>query len=69
MAVNNKMLLGNIKGPKGEAGPAGPQGPAYSLTEEDRDSIADAVIGKLTPDTWVFTMDDDTTVTKRVVIG
>lgn len=63
MATTTKVFLGNVKGP------AGPQGPQYTLTDEDRDTIADAVRASLTPDTWVFTMDDDSVVTKKVVIG
>ena len=63
MATTTKVLLGNVKGPQG------PQGPAYVLTDEDRDTIANAVRNSLTPDTWTFTLDDDTVITKAVVIG
>lgn len=61
-----KVLLGNIKGPQGETGP---QGASYVLTEADKQDIANAVRETLTPDTWIFTMEDDSIVTKEVVIG
>lgn len=47
------MSMLNVRGPDGKfhplevivgpPGPAGPQGPAYTLTEEDKDTIAAAV--------------------------
>lgn len=35
------------EGPQGEQGPAGPQGPAYTLTEEDKQTIVKAVLDAL----------------------
>jgi hypothetical protein len=35
------------KGDKGDTGEAGPQGPAYTLTEEDKAAIVEAVLAAL----------------------
>lgn len=63
-----------IQGPQGvpgQTGPQGPQGPAgadYVLTSEDKLEIRDAVYAEMVTEEWTFTLDDDTTVTKKVVV-
>lgn len=47
----------------------GETGPTYALTDSDRAAIAELVKADLTPDTWTFTMEDDSIVTKEVVIA
>lgn len=66
-----KILIGNIKGVKGDQGIQGiqgVQGNPYTLTDADRDAIAIAVRDSLTKETWTFTLEDGTTVTKKVVL-
>lgn len=47
----------------------GPQGDDYILTEEDKAEIAEAVKGSFTTEDWTFTLEDDSEVVKRVVLG
>lgn len=56
------------KGEKGDTGAAGPQGPAYVLTEADKQAITTAVADAQTTETWIFTLTDNSTVTKKVVL-
>lgn len=62
------------KGDKGDTGSAGPQGPKgdsgddYILTSSDKADIANLVLSELNSEEWVFTLEDDSTVTKQVVI-
>ena len=56
------------KGDKGDTGAAGATGPAYTLTDTDKASIAAAVKASLATETWTFTLEDDTTVTKAVYV-
>ena len=61
-----------IQGPQGEPGPAGPQGiqgPAYTLNDTDKNAIAAAVKASLNKETWTFTLEDGSTVTKAVYVG
>ena len=58
-----------IQGERGPEGPQGIQGPAYTLTDTDRDTIAAAVIDSLDTETWTFTLEDGSTVTKVVYVG
>lgn len=46
----------------------GATGPAYTLTDEDKAAIVDAVIDSLPTEEWTFTLDDGTTVVKEVFI-
>lgn len=48
-----KILIGNI---------------AYTLTDSDKAQIAEAVKNSLPSETWIFTLEDGTTVTKAVCI-
>lgn len=57
------------QGPQGQQGDIGPRGPAYVLTEADQQSIAAAVKAAQTTETWVFTLEDGSTVEKVVVLG
>ena len=57
------------KGDKGDTGETGPHGPAYTLTETDKNAIAAAVKNSLTKETWTFTLEDGSTVTKAVYVG
>lgn len=56
-------------GPQGPQGATGPQGPAYTLTATDREAIAAEVKASLTTETWTFTLEDGSTVTKAVYVG
>ena len=58
-----------IQGPKGDTGETGPQGPAYTLNDTDKANIAAAVKASLTKETWTFTLEDGSTVTKAVYVG
>ena len=53
----------DLKGEKGETGPA------YTLTDTDKATIASAVKASLTTESWTFTLEDDSTVTKAVYVG
>ena len=57
------------QGPQGEKGDTGAQGPAYTLNDTDKNTIAAAVKASLTTETWTFTLEDGSTVTKAVYIG
>ena len=56
-------------GPQGDKGDAGPQGPAYTLNDIDKNTIAAAVKASLTKESWTFTLEDGSTVTKAVYVG
>ena len=47
----------------------GATGAAYTLTDEDKATIVEAVASSLTTETWTFTLKDGSTVTKKVVLG
>lgn len=47
----------------------GPQGPAYTLNDADKNTIAAAVKASLNIETWTFTLEDGSTVTKAVYVG
>lgn len=47
----------------------GDPGPAYTLTDTDKNTIAAAVKASLTTETWTFTLEDGSTVTKAVYVG
>lgn len=55
-------------GATGETGPQGPQGADYVLTSADKAEIAGIVSADFTTETWTFTLDDDSTVIKKVVV-
>lgn len=63
------------QGPKGDTGATGPQGPKgdtgapYTLTAADKTSIANSVLAALPTETWTFTLEDGSSVTKTVVLG
>ncbi len=57
------------KGEKGDTGAKGDKGDPYTLTTEDRQSIADTVFDNLVKEQWVFELSDGTIVTKDVVVG
>ena len=44
------------------------RGEDYVLTEADKQEIADMVIAGLSTDTWTFTLESGSTVTKTVVL-
>jgi hypothetical protein len=56
-------------GATGPEGPQGPQGPAYTLNDDDKNAIAAAVKASLPTETWTFTLEDGSTVTKAVYVG
>lgn len=47
----------------------GATGAAYTLTDEDKTTIVNAVTSSLATETWTFTLKDGSTVTKKVVLG
>lgn len=53
-------LIGNIKGA---------QGPAYTLTSADKTAIANSVKASLNTESWTFSLEDGSTVTKAVYVG
>lgn len=57
------------KGDKGDKGDTGATGPAYTLTAADKSSIASAVKASLATESWTFTLEDGSTVTKAVYMG
>lgn len=72
VSEEQKQALTGPQGPqgeKGETGEVGPQGPAYTLTDTDKNTIAAAVKASLTTETWTFTLEDGSTVTKAVYVG
>lgn len=50
-------------------GDTGEQGPAYTLTDTDKTTIASAVKASLTTESWTFTLEDGSGVTKAVYVG
>lgn len=61
--------LPGATGPEGPQGVQGPAGPAYTLNDTDKNTIAAAVKASLTKETWTFTLEDGSTVTKAVYVG
>ena len=59
----------DLKGEKGDKGDTGATGPAYTLTAADKSSIASAVKASLSTESWTFTLEDGSTVTKAVYMG
>jgi hypothetical protein len=41
---------------------------AYTLTYEDKEDIAEKVKDSLTKETWTFTLEDGSTITKAVIL-
>lgn len=41
---------------------------AYTLTEADKDAIAECVKNSLNKENWTFTLEDGSTVTKAVIV-
>ena len=62
-------LIGNIKGAQGPKGDKGDTGPAYTLTSADKTAIANSVKASLNTESWTFTLEDGSTVTKAVYVG
>ena len=58
-ANGNVQEILSIKGDKGDD---------YVLTRSDKEEIADIMIGKLKTETWTFTLEDGSTVTKQVIV-
>ena len=56
-------------GEKGDKGDKGDTGPAYILNDTDKANIAVAVKNSLAKETWTFTLEDGSTVTKAVYVG
>ena len=44
------------------------KGDAYVLTAADKQEIAEIMIGRLKTETWTFTLENGSTVTKTVVL-
>ena len=55
------------KGDKGDAGKTPVRGTDY-WTASDKTEIVNSVLSSLTSEDWVFTLEDDSTVTKKVVV-
>ena len=53
---------------KGEDGKDGNDGKDYVLTDADKQEIATKAIEKLSTETWIFTLEDGSTVNKTVVL-
>lgn len=51
--MDERILIGNI---------------AYTLTEKDKDAIAEKVKNSLNKENWTFTLEGGSTVTKAVVL-
>jgi hypothetical protein len=66
-AFEFKNLKGDTGG-KGEAGYTPVKGTDY-FTDADKQEIAGTVRGLLTKETWTFTLEDGSTVTKAVYVG
>lgn len=47
----------------------GAKGSSYTLTDADKDTIAAAVKDSLASENWTFTLEDGSTVTKKVYVG
>ena len=47
----------------------GAKGSSYTLTDDDKNTIAAAVKASLTSENWTFTLEDGSTVTKKVYVG
>jgi hypothetical protein len=62
-------LIGNIKGVQGPKGDKGDTGPAYTLTSADKTAIANSVKASLKTESWTFSLEDGSTVTKAVYVG
>lgn len=45
------------------------KGADYVLKESDKQEIAEMVVNKLTSENWTFTLEDGSTVTKKVYVG
>lgn len=67
------------KGEKGDTGEQGPQGPAGAdgktpekgtdyFTDADKQEMVEAVKAAMTYEEWTFTLEDDSTVTRKVVV-
>lgn len=56
----NEIPIPAIRGEKGDS---------YVLTAADKQEIASIVKGQLNKETWTFTLEDGTTVTKAVYVG
>ncbi len=61
-AEGNVQEILVIKGEKGE------NGNDYILTEADKQEIATKALGNLPTETWTFTLEDGSVVTKTVVL-
>ena len=57
--ATQKILLGNLKGPKGDS---------YILTDSDKEQIANEVQAALKTESWTFTLEDGSTITKKIPI-
>lgn len=69
---NNVVMFSDGTGLRiknGSKGSTGEPGPAYTLTDTDKETIAAAVKASLTTETWTFTLEDGSTVTKAVYVG
>ena len=44
------------------------KGDAYVLTTDDKQEIAEIMIGRMKTETWTFTLENGSTVTKTVVL-
>lgn len=53
---------------QGEKGDKGDAGNNYVLTDADKQEIAEMVAENLTTETWTFTLESGSTVTKAVVL-
>lgn len=64
------------QGERGPAGPAGPQGEAGAtpvkgvdyFTDADKAEMVAAVLAAIPTEEWVLTLEDDSTVTKKVPV-
>lgn len=66
--VQEILAIRGKDGKDGINGTNGTDGKDYVLTEADKQEIATKVIENLSTETWVFTLEDGTTVNKTVVL-
>jgi hypothetical protein len=66
--VQEILALKGDKGDNGADGAKGADGADYVLTEADKQEIATKVVGMVSTETWTFTLEDGSTVTKTVVL-
>lgn len=66
--IQEVLAIKGADGKNGTDGKDGIDGKNYVLTEADKQEIATMTLGMLSNETWTFTLEDGSTVTKTVVL-